>query len=164
MRHIVVAVMNGSKARFLTLESCTIPELNGAYNLVEQDGLFSSEHQLAGQDLWSTSKTGRNRGSNGQAHSYDDHRQQHRVEYDRRFAGEIAQQLLQVLQTAQAQQLILVAEPQFLGITREALTPALPKGLDVIELAKDLCNLTPTELQTYLAQKDLLPTLQRRMP
>lgn len=161
MRHVIVAVMNGSKARFLTLESSEIPELSYACNLVEQDGLFNSEHELAGEDLWSTSKTGRNRGANGQAHSYDDHRQQHRVEYERRFAGTIGQRLLSLLQAGQSQHLILVAEPQFLGIVKETLLPLLPKGLDITKLAKDLCNLTPTELQAYLAQKNLLPALQR---
>ncbi|MGI0495263.1 host attachment protein [Alkalinema pantanalense CENA528] len=161
MRHILVAVMNGSKARFLTLESCEIPEFSNACNLVEQDSLFNSEHEMTGQELWSNSKTGRNRSTSSQAHSYDDHRQQHRVEYERRFAGTIAQRLLTLLKSGQTQHFILVAEPQFLGIVRETLLPLLPKGLDITKLAKDLCNLTPTELQAYLAQKNLLPALPR---
>jgi protein required for attachment to host cells len=161
MRHILVAVMNGTKARFLTLEGGQIPGVDGYISLVEQTGLTSPEHELQGQELWSTSKTGRNRGTSGQAHSYDDHREKHVVEYERRFAGIIAQQIAGLLQTYEPEKLILVAEPQFLGLMREAVAAALPKALEITELAKDLCQLKPLELHEYLANKALLPAPQR---
>lgn len=161
MRHILVAVMNGTKARFLTLESSQVPGIDGQITLVEQPSLSSPENELLGQELWSTPKTGRNWGSRGQSQSYDDHREQHAIEYERRFAGMIAQHLAEWVHTYKPEKLVLVVETQFLGLMREAVASTLPKTLEINELAKDLCQLRPLELHEYLANKALLPAPQR---
>lgn len=159
-RYLVTAV-NGTTARFFTLESAALPEYESGPNLVEHEGLVSSEKEQLGEALWSSTKTGRNRGSGGQSHSYDDHRQNHMIEFERRFAQSVTNHLLDLAQTHQAQQVILVAEPQILGIMRDVLTPVLPKQLQVSDMARDLCHLKPHELHEYLSEKGQLPARSR---
>jgi protein required for attachment to host cells len=157
MSQYLVAVIDGTRARFMTLEPAELPEYESGPNLVEHEGLANSTKELQGRELWASAKTGRNRGTSGQAHSYDDHRENHVVEFERRFAQEIASQIGALIQTHQVQHLVLIAEPQILGLMREAIAPTLPKHLKTSELAKDLCHLKPHELHEYLANKDLLP-------
>jgi protein required for attachment to host cells len=163
MQKYLVAVVNSAKAKLFLLEPADFPENEPGPNLVEIEELHSSTQELQGQDLWSSTKPGRNRGTAGQAHGYDDHRDNHRVEFERRFAQEILAKLTQLAQTAQPHQLLLIAEPHILGIMRGVLNSALPRNLKFNELAKDLCQLKPHELHDYLAAKDLLPAHNRLM-
>lgn len=159
MSKYIVAAIDGTKARFLTLE----PGELGAPGpkAIEHEGLANAAQEMQGQELWSSSKTGRNRGVGGQAHSYDDGREHHMIEFERRFAQAIATRIVELAQMHQAHQLILVAEPQILGLMREALAPVLPKTLKMSELAKDLCHFKPHELHEYLASRELLPAYRK---
>jgi protein required for attachment to host cells len=161
MSRFLVTAINSAKARFFTLEPAAHPEFESSPKLVEHHSIVCPEQELQGDELWANTKTGRNRGAGGQAHSYDDHRQNHLIEFERRFAQSIATQLLNLAQTHQAQQLVLVAEPQILGLLREAIVPVLPKHLKMVELARDLCHLKPHELHEYLADKGELPARSR---
>lgn len=163
MQKYIVAVVNSAKAKLFVLEPADFPEDEPSPKLIKIEELHSSTQALQGQDLWSSTKPGRNRGTAGQAHGYDDHRENHRVEFERRFAQEIMAKLTQLTQTAQPHQLLLIAEPHILGIMRGVLTPNLPKNLKFNELAKDLCQLKPHELHEYLATKNLLPAQSRLM-
>jgi protein required for attachment to host cells len=155
MNKYIVAVVDSAKARFLTLQSAESSEFGP--HLIEHEGLFSPAGELKGQELWSSSKTGRNRGSFGQAHSYDDHRENHIIEFERHFTHSITTRIIDLIQTHQAQQLLLISETKILGLMRESLIPLLPKDIKVSELAKNLCQLKPHELYEYLVNKELLP-------
>jgi protein required for attachment to host cells len=157
MDHTLVAVLDGTRARFLTLEAAEFPELESGPNLVEQDSLINEVNEMQGQELWSTAKTGRHKGTGGQSHSYDDHRQNHRVEFERKFATQISAKIADLAQSHQSEQIVIVAEPQILGLMRETLISVLPRQLKVNELAKDVCQLKPQELHHYLAGKGVLP-------
>lgn len=161
MNKILVAVIDGTKARFFTLKPSDRSEYESSLKLIEHDCLFNSTKELHGQDLWATTKTGRNRGVNGQSHSYDDRRDNHIVEFERRFLQAIATKISNLSQVHQIQQLLLIAEPQILGLMREAIIPELSKQIQVSELAKDLCQLSSNELYEYLAKKELLPARQK---
>ena len=65
MTRFLVAVVNGSKARFLTLEPLNAPELESGPDLIERRDLVNPAFEMAGQDLWANTKTGRNRGGGG---------------------------------------------------------------------------------------------------
>ena len=160
MNQSAVAVIDGTRARFFTLEQAEVPEYESGPNLVERECLFNSAKELQGKELWANTKTGRNRGSGSQAHGYDDHRNNHVGEIERSFAKEIVTKIVDLTNANQCQRLVLVAEPQILGFVREALTPMLPSNLKIQELAKDLCKLKSLELHEYLAEKKLLPTRQ----
>ncbi len=155
MNKYIVAVVDSAKARFLTLQAAESSE--SGPHLIEHEGLVSPEGELKGQELWSSSKTGRNRGSSGQAHSYDDHRENHIIEFERHFTQSITTRIIDLIQTHQAQRILLVSETKVLGLMRESLMPLLPKDVKISELAKNLCQLKPHELYEYLVNKELLP-------
>ena len=69
--------------------------------------------------------------------------------------------MLNLIQTHQARHLILVAEPQILGIMREAMSDNLFKTLNIHEVAKDICHLKLNQIHDYLAKKNLLPPCQK---
>ncbi|MGA7932584.1 MAG: host attachment protein [Kovacikia sp.] len=161
MQNYIVAVVSSAKAKLFVLEFAQFPECEPSPKLVEIEEICSSTQELQGQDLWSNTKPGGNRGTAGQSHGYDDHRGNHRVEFERRFAQEIAVKLAQLIKIRQSRQLLLVAEPQILGIMREALIPDLPKNLMFNELTKSLCQLNAHELHEYLAMKGFLPAQSR---
>ena len=161
MGKFAIAVINGSQARFFILDSTASSEYESGPNLIEHDSLANSTRELHGQELWANTKTGRNRGANGQAHSYDDHRQKHEIEFEKRFANKINNAMLNLIQTHQARHLILVAEPQILGMMREAMTDSLFKTLNIHEVAKDICHLKLHQIHDYLAKKNLLPACQK---
>ena len=157
MNQSLVAVIDGTRARFFTLEHPELPEYESGPNLIELECLSNTAKELQGRELWSNAKAGRNRGSGGQAHGYDDHRDHHVDEFERSFAREIVTKIVELTETLQARQVLLVAEPQILGFVRDALAPLAPKHLKIQELGKDLCKLKPLEIHEYLSAKDLLP-------
>jgi protein required for attachment to host cells len=83
------------------------------------------------------------------------------AEFSRRFAQSVAHRIDELLKTHGANSLVLVAEPQILGLLRDAITP---KSVIIQTLAKDLCSLKPHELQNYLAKQDLLPAYRSVLP
>lgn len=161
MSQSLVAVIDGSKARFLTLEQAELPKYESGPNLIERKDISNPAREVPSKELWATVKTGRNKGSSGQAHTYDDHRENHLDEFERRFAQMIANEIISLTQTYQVQRVLLVAETQILGCVREALAPVLPKNLQSQELAKDLCKLKPSEIHEHLANKNLLPVRKK---
>ena len=161
MGKFAVAAIDGTQARFFTLDSAASSEYESSPNLIEHEGLSDSTKELHGQELWANTKTGRNRGSSGQAHSYDDHRQNHEIEFEKRFASKISGAMLNIIQSHQARHLIIVAEPQILGIMRETMTNNLFKNLNIKEVAKDICYLKSNQIHDYLAKKELLPPCQK---
>ncbi len=158
MSPILVVVADGAKARFFTLE---VKERAGGEPgpyLLEEESLVNPDQMQPGQQLWAgpESQAGHYQEGKGQAHSYDDRRRDHEMEFERRFAHSIAEQVLSRTQTHPCQRLLLIAEPRLLGLLREVLIPALPKTLKLRELDKNLCHLKPQELHAYLAERDLL--------
>jgi protein required for attachment to host cells len=157
MNHTLVVVLNGTKARFFTLEFADFPENESGPDLIEHEALINEVNKLAGEDLWASSKTGRNRGSAGQSHSYDDHRQNHVVEFEQRFSQNIASHMQSLIESHKIRHLLLVAEPHMLGIVRESTNAEISKTIEVKELAKDLCQFSVRDLHEYLASKKCLP-------
>jgi protein required for attachment to host cells len=160
MTRFLVAVVNGAKARFLTLEPLDAPELESGPDLIERCDLVNPAFEMAGQDLWANTKTGRNRGGGGKGHNYDDHRDNHLGEFGRRFAQDIVTEIDRIIAEYKLNSLILVAEPQILGVLRDCLHNTNGRSITIDELAKDLCRLKSRQLHDYLFQKNLLPERQ----
>ncbi len=161
MNQYLVTAINGKKARFFTLEIAQFPEYESSPNLKEHLSLLSRAKELPGIELWANTKTGCNRRGVGITHSYDDRRQAHIIEFERRFVSEVGKTLVDLIENYQAQHLILIAEPHILGLMRETVLSILPKNFKVNQLAKDLCSLKPHELHEYLANKRLLPRAKK---
>jgi len=161
MSDYCVVSMDGARARFFTIEPAQQPAVESSPVLIEaQEALINAEAELAGGELWSDSKTGRNAAA-GMAHGYDDHRKQHVGEYRRRFARRVAEQAVRMAEQHRAKSLVIVAEKQMLGLVRGELRVP-PKALfEVRELARDLSRLAPVDLQGHLAAEGLVPPRQR---
>jgi len=159
MNQYCVVVANGSKARFFTLENPEDPEAQYGPNLIKQADLVQNEAELSDQELWSDSKNGGNRGHGGQSHGYDDHRDQHRDEADKRFAHTIVNECKRF--SHNNAKIILVSQKRMLGHLRHAMQSDM-NGLQPDELAKDLIKLNPLDLHEHLAKEKLIP--ERRAP
>lgn len=157
MNNYCVVVADGARARFFLLES-EKTAAKGGPNLVEKNGLVNAEAELAGKDLFSDNKSGRNISSGGGgAHGYDDHRDRQIEEHERRFAKQIAETALRVAGEQKSKHLVLVADKRMLGHLRGAMTVPPTTGLEVSEVAKNLTKLAPQELHEHLAGEQLLP-------
>lgn len=163
MQRFLVVVLDGTKARFLTLAPVEFPETESGPNLIEQDELLNPANEMAGQDLWANTKTGRNRGSGGQSHNYDDHRSRHIAEFGRKFAQEVTTHIDDLIREHQSDCLVLIAEPQILGLLRESLHASNGRSVTIHEMAKDLCRLKSREIHEYLTKKEILPARQRAL-
>lgn len=156
---ILIALVGNANARFLTLEPDEMP--SHGFTLTEHASLSLPEGQTSGSELWTNTHTGRNRSSEGKSHSYDDHRQEHMIDFERHFAHAIAERMNQMLPERNLQEVLLVAGPQILGVMRPVLESALPPTVKLTDLAKDIGNLTPHEIQEYLSEQELIPAPQR---
>jgi protein required for attachment to host cells len=122
--------------------------------------LLNPATEMAGQELWANTKTGRNRGVGGKGHNYDDHRGNHLAEFEKRFAQDIVQQIDTLIANLKIKSLVLVAEPQILGMLRDCLHSSNGRSVTISDLAKDLCWMKPRQLHDYLSQKGILPERQ----
>jgi protein required for attachment to host cells len=157
MNKVLVAVVDSARARFFALELGDFPETGNGAKLTEIDGLLNPAAETRDEELWSSPKTGRNWGTGEQAHSYDDHRESHRAEFERRFAQAIATQIRDMVEAESIRHLILIAEPQVIGFMRDAIASTAPPQLHVQELAKNLGHLKTHELHKCLASHNLAP-------
>jgi len=163
MSDYCVIVADGARARFFSLDTVEVPELESGPNLVEANDLINPEAETEGRALWSDIKTGRNRSSGGGgAHGYDDHRSQHEAEYLARFARVVAEQAAGLAGRDNIKYLVLVADKAMLGFLREALRAAGPKQAEIRELPKNLSKHATLDIHEHLGEAGLLP--KRRRP
>lgn len=163
MSEYCVIVMDGARARFLSLQQAEFPEFEPNSKLIEHEALINPEKETPAGELWSSRESGREHSATiGSAHTYSDHRERHEDEFERRFTQLVAKQTAHFIQTQQAPNLVIVAERQMLGFVRDSLIPLVSDGLHIQELAKNLTKLGPSELHEYLTHEELLPL--RKMP
>ncbi|MCH8505856.1 MAG: host attachment protein [Ectothiorhodospiraceae bacterium] len=162
MSEYCVVVAEGSRARFFTVEQAEIPELESGPNLVEHSSMANPEHQARGNAIYADLRSGRNRSAYGSGHGYDDHRNQHDAEMERRFAREIARKLDEMTRGNGTQRVVLCAEKQMLGYLRPNLNGAIPHGVAVHEVPKDLAKLSVRQLHERLAKDGYIPRRKAR--
>ena len=151
MSKYCVVVADGTRARFFSTggsepESALAKQLT-PLSLTEHEDLASTEHEVRGQDMW-TDRT----------HDiFDDHREHHEDEFERRFASRIASEAVQFAERQQASHLIVAAESRMLGFLRSAMHTPANASFKLHELNKDYVKLGPAELYEHLAKARLLP-------
>ncbi|HSI21422.1 MAG TPA: host attachment protein [Methylophilaceae bacterium] len=161
MLNIIVVVANGSRARFFSLQNAETPEYESSPRMVEHETLVNPEQAAAGKDLWTDTRSGSNRGGGGGGvHRYDDHREQHRVEYERRFVQSVAGETAALARTAGAVRVVVTADNRMLGMLRGELHRN--NGFELKEVAKDYSKFSVHELHEQLASMNLIPA--RRKP
>lgn len=162
MSRYCVVVAEGSKARFFTVEHPEVPELESGPDLIERKTMANPTHQAHGEEILADLRAGRNRTPNGSAHGYDDHRDGYDAECERRFAREIAQELDTMARSNGTRRVVLCAEKRMLGFLRPNLHQAIPSGVDLHEVPKDLAKLSPRKLQEHLANDGHIPKRRSR--
>jgi protein required for attachment to host cells len=156
----VVVVANSTRARFFTLQQAESPTFESGPRLVECRCLANPEQEASDRELWSDSKSGRNRSSGGGgAHGYDDHREQHRAEYDRRFMQSVAVEAERLARSEHAMRVVVTADNRTLGLLRGELHRS--NGFDLREVGKDYSKLSATALHEHLAALKLVPARRR---
>lgn len=144
-----------------TLEHNELPEFEGGPDLVEHDSLLNPEHRVHGEEIYADS-SGRNRTPGGQGYAYDEHREQHDANVEKRFAAEVSERVDQLVRDVGARRVFLCAEKQMLGFLRGSLNGHTPSGAEIQEIPKDLAKLKPREVQEHLAGDGYLP--RRKAP
>jgi protein required for attachment to host cells len=157
MNKTCIIVADGGIARFLGVEEVESPRVRLA--LVERTVLENEmDLKTLGESVTGKvrTETNTNRGS-GPVHPMGAQRERHRVELERRFGQEITRQAAELTRSWERGTVVLVAEPQLLGLMRESMRKALHRGIELKELAKDYTHLTPAELLDHLALNRLIP-------
>jgi protein required for attachment to host cells len=156
MDTIIVAV-NGARARFFTLQPQPMPIYESGPCLAEHKCLVNPELDETDQELWSDD-SGAIRSNGGGAHGFDDHRDKHRAELERRFARLVAAETLTLANDRQAGRVILTAKGHMLGLLRKELSGT--KAFELKEVDKDYNDLPAQALHERLADLNLLPALR----
>lgn len=158
MRKYMVVAMDNAKARFLTLKPAELPEFMSGPDLVELEVLYNPEERASDETVFSTARGGRRSTAQGNGHGYDDHRERHRAEFERRFFQDVVARCERLSRRQGADQLVLVADARTLGRIRDTLDSRLNgNGVAVNELAENLAGLAPNQLHTRLANQRCLP-------
>lgn len=162
MKRACIAIVDASRARLYAYQEDAVP----GRELREVRDLVSPGRRLKDSELFTESRPplapsgqiGPNRsGGPGK----DDHRDDHRAMMDTRFAKEIVEEVDKLLRAEGFGHLILIAAPKMLGELRKTNASLKRNGLVVDEIARDLTNLTGTQLHDHLASLAMIPGRQR---
>lgn len=147
MKTTWIVVANHSRARFFTADTESSP-------LTELDALTHQEGRLHDRDITSDS-AGKIKGEGSGGHAFEPPTDPKKHEAEQ-FAHQVAKHLDIAHNNQQFEQLLLVADPSFLGLLRNQLSEQLKK-LVVFELDKNITTETPAEIRAHLP--DYLPKL-----
>lgn len=154
-------VADGARCRFICATPAETEDFQPTTALEECADLANPEALLSGQNIYSNTKSGRNRSHpGGPAHGYDDHRDRHHAEMLRRFAREIAAQADRLVKDRGLVGLVLVADARLLGFLREQFPPQLRDKITAT-LEEAATKKSVAELRKLLEQRELLPTAPR---
>lgn len=160
-RHVRVVVADAARARIHALRWEEGADGRAVPRLHETQVLTNLGRRAQDSELFTDSRPGIRQGTRGGArHGVDDHRQQHLDEMDRQFAADIVDRLADEVHgdgAPASSTVILVASHHLLGHLRAAADRLAKAGADVIDVAKDLTNLSPTALHDHLARDGLVP-------
>jgi len=161
MNRTCIVVADAGLACFYDVEEIEFPWLK---TILVERAVLTNDVDLKSRGESVTGKvrteTNTDRGS-GPVHPMGAQRERHRGELERRFGIEITRQAAAMTGDWERGTVVLVAEPQLLGLMREPLRKALHRGLDLKELARDYVHLTSSDLYDHLARNGIVPAHRR---
>ena len=137
-----IVVANNSRARFFTAENESSP-------LTEVDAMSHEEGRLHDREITSD-LPGKIKGEGAVGHAFEQPTDPKKHEEDQ-FAHLVARHLEAAHNEGKFNQLLLVAEPSFLGLLRHHLSDQLKKVV-CFELDKNIATLTPAEIRAHLPE------------
>jgi protein required for attachment to host cells len=162
MKRACIAIVDAAHARLYSYQEDAEPgrELREVRDLANP-GRRLKDSELFSESRPSNAQPGRPGPSGEPGSTKDDHRDDHIGMMDTKFAKEIVEELDKLTRTEGLGHLILIASPKMLGELRKANGALKRNGLVVDEIARDLANLTGTQLHDHLASLELIPGRQR---
>ncbi len=165
MKRACIAAVDAARARLFTYQEDAEP----GREMREVRDLANPGRRLKDSELFSESRPPlAPRGAVGPAVTgvsggpgKDDHRDDNIAERDAKFAKEIVDELNKIIRAEGYGHLILIAAPKMLGELRKTNGALKRNGLVVDEIARDLANLSGTQLHDHLASLDMIPGRQR---
>ena len=103
------------------------------------------------RDLFTSTQPG---GRNGNV--ADDHRENHRSQWDLEFAKQIVEECHDLARTRGYAHVIFVSSPRMLGELRQVSAPLRRAGVMIDELSRDLAGLTSPQIHDRLADAHLI--------
>lgn len=154
MQQQLIAVVDGSRARYFSVETRVTPRGAEKNKLVEIETLINPANRLKDGDLFADSRSGqRSAFAGGPSHGVDDRRDSHHDEDDRKFAKLVLSTLADLIRSREIDYAILAAGPKMLGHLREN-RELLPRT-EIGELPKHLTELSAHELCLRLEADNL---------
>jgi protein required for attachment to host cells len=161
MKRLCIAAVDATRARLYTFAELEGPTGTQEQELSECVDLVNPERRQTPGQILSDTRPGTGRAPTGRGFAFDDHREEHLRELDRRFAAEIAQAVKSLAAEHACRHVILTASPRMLGPLRESLAPLIRDGITLDEVARDLVRLTPAQIHDALAERGLMPSRAR---
>jgi protein required for attachment to host cells len=158
-----VVAADAAEARFFTLMPAVNPTIESGPKLLEVTRLRNSEKELPEGDMFRSSRRG-GRNPAGQSLAYEDHRGRHEVLFAERFAQKVGETATRLGKAHHTHVLVLAAEPRMLGLLRHGLGHASREGLEIREFNGDVTKMAPSEIQTRLAHRNLMPPCATHAP
>ena len=156
MTPTILTVADAARCRLFRMAPAESEDIEPIVVLEELEDLVNPEARASWQEVYSNTKSGRNRApGGGPAHGYDDHRAAHDQEMRRRFARSIQKRLGQTLSEQRATSLVLVAEPSFLAFLRQELSAELRQRTQA-EIAKEATKQSVDDLRRLLEAQAVL--------
>jgi protein required for attachment to host cells len=160
-----VLAADSARARVFTLDGSpdvTEPTLR---KLVEVSDLTNPALRARDADLFTDSRPGLQHAfRDGPSHGVSDRRDARRREMRRRFAEMAVEEAAEVWRRFPSARLIIAASPGVLGDLRAALARHRDAPRDVVEVARELANRTPTLIHDALAHAGAVPRRGRLPP
>lgn len=165
-RNVCVVVADAARARVLALdiERSMVDAMTS--ELVELASVTNPVLRAVDSAIVSDSGTGRRGGARTPLHSTPDHRDHHRRDLERHFAGIVAEEAAAVWRQYPSCELVVVAPPVMLGLLRPAIDRQLraKEQITIQEVLGDHTKLSAAKLHDLLAESKLLPARGRRAP
>lgn len=151
----LIAVVDGSRARYFSVGTRVVPNGEEKNKLVEVETLINPSNRLKAEDLFSESRPGiQSASGGGPAHGVDDRRDAHHDEEDRKFAKLVLEKMSELIRANEVTYAILAAGPKMLGHLRN--NRDLLPHVDIEELPKHLTELSPHDLCNRLEDAKLI--------
>lgn len=154
-----IVIADRARARLFSVEDERDTPFEVARRRIrEHRDLVNPEGKLTDQELFSDRRAGRRSRSAvvGAGYGVDDGKGGERKESARRFARELVSATAELVRSRRPKRLLLIVSPRFLGLVRAPMKQAIPKEVEIMELAEDLSRQAPGQIERVLTRRGVL--------
>ncbi len=157
-KNTLLVIADAARARFFQLTS---DEIDGSSALQEVNDLVEPEARVKQNERFTDSfPRGHRTQRSGQAHTYDDHRNDAYGETRKRFARSIVEALSKEIATRHAAEVLLVSPHSMHSLLEEEVSRGNLAVQPKMEIS-ELTTASPHEIHVALSRRGVLPPPQR---